>query len=553
MGRSQDCPCLDLWYNQFAMIQKKAPKKVPSAKNKREKVPTHPEIRAKKDAITPLKILVVGAEAAPYATVGGFSSVLAYLSRELKSLGHDVRLFIPKFGFIDEEEHKIEMLTEGLRVPTDDENNTELMCNIKYTKDKYGVTTYFLENKEYYEKRANVYSYVDDPTRFALLSRGTLEFIRTEEFVPDVIHTNDWHTGLLADYLKTAYKKDPILKDISTVFTIHNLRYQGNFDHKNVSELDYDDGKSTIASFLDPRLNTQNFMRRGILYNDAVNTVSKTYSREILTPEYGEGLDPLLMELKGKVFGIVNGLDYDEFNPATDNLVEHPFDIDSLEERDKNKACLQREFGLPEDENALLLGFVGRLDYQKGVDLIVNTLRHVFADYNVQFVEVGGGDHSLTKMVKDLKRDFPEKVGIHPLANFTLPRMVFAGSDCILYPSRFEPCGIVQIEAMRYGAIPIVRKVGGLADTVRNFDTLKGTGNGFVFKNFDEYSLFGQIARVYELYKNKKVWRKLQRNAMKSDYSWKHSAREYVKLYERAISFKNRDDQHMHRVEDSIF
>lgn len=535
------------------MISKKSLNKTPYAKNNGKKVSASSEIEAKKDPITPLKILIVGAEAAPYATVGGFSSVLAYLSRELKALGHDVRLFMPKFGFIDEKEHNIKMLKEGLRVPTDDENTPELICNIKYTEGKHGVTTYFLENKEYYEKRANVYSYVDDPTRFALLSRGALEFIRTEEFVPDVVHTNDWHTGLLGNYLKTTYEKDPVLKNISTVFTIHNLRYQGNFDHKNVSELDYDDGKSAVASFLDPRLKTQNFMRRGILYNDAVNTVSKTYSREILTPEYGEGLDPLLMELRSKLFGIVNGLDYEEFNPATDLLVEHPFDIDNLDERDKNKACLQREFGLPEDEDALLLGFVGRLDYQKGVDLIVNTLRHVFADYNVQFVEVGGGDRDLTEMIKDLKRDFPEKVSIHPLPNFTLPRMVFAGSDCILYPSRFEPCGIVQIEAMRYGAIPVVRKVGGLADTVRNFDTLKGTGNGFVFKNFDEYSLFGQVARIYELYKNKKVWRKLQRNAMRSDYSWKHSALEYVKLYERAISFKNKDDQHMHQVEDLIF
>jgi len=528
-------------------------KKTDHKKEKFVKVVTSPEVKAKKDAITPLKILIVGAEAAPYATVGGFSSVLAYLSRELKASGHDVRLFIPKFGFIDEKEHKIKMLKEGLRVPTDDENTPELICNIKYAEDAHGVTTYFLENKEYYEKRANVYSYVDDPTRFALLSRGALEFIRTEEFVPDVIHTNDWHTGLLGNYLKTVYEKDPVLKDISTVFTIHNLRYQGNFDHKNVSELDYDDGKSAVASFFDPRLNTQNFMRRGILYNDAVNTVSKTYSREILTPEYGEGLDPLLMELRSKLFGIVNGLDYEEFDPSIDILVEHPFDINSLDERDKNKACLQREFGLPEDENALLLGFVGRLDYQKGVDLIVSTLRHVFADYNVQFVGVGGGDHSLTEMIKSLKQDFPEKVGIHPLPNFTLPRVVFAGSDCILYPSRFEPCGIVQIEAMRYGAVPIVRKVGGLADTVRNFDTLKGTGNGFVFKNFDEYSLFGQIARVYELYKNRKVWRTLQKNAMRSDYSWKHSAKEYVKLYDKAISFKNKDDQHMHRVEDLIF
>jgi starch synthase len=500
-----------------------------------------------------LKILIIGAEAAPYATVGGFSSVLAYLSRELKSLGHDVRLFIPKFGFIDEGEYKSDTCITGLRVPTDDDTNSELICNVKCVEDEYGVITYMLENKEYYEKRANVYGYVDDPTRFALLSRGALEFIKTEEFVPDVIHANDWHTGLLANYLKTYYKKDPVLESIATVFTIHNLKFQGNFDHTNVTELDYDDGKSAVTSFFSPRLNNLNFMRRGILYNDVVNTVSRNYSREILTAEYGEGLDRLLLEVRGKLFGIVNGLDYDEFDPALDNLIEQNFDIDSLEKRAPNKVALQKEFDLPVDEDALLLGFVGRLDYQKGIDLMIKTLRHAFPDYKTQFVQVGGGDGGLTQMLKDLKRDFPDQVGIHPFPNFTLPRLIFAGSDCILYPSRFEPCGIVQMEAMRYGAIPIVREVGGLADTVENFDTLKAEGNGFVFKNFSEYALFGQIVRAVELFKNKELWAKLQRNAMESDFSWGHSAREYEKLYDRAISFKNKENPHIRKVEDRFF
>ncbi len=501
---------------------------------------------------TKLKILLVGAEGAPYASVGGFSQVLGYLSRELCSLGHDVRLFMPKYGFIDEKEHEISMLQEGLRVPTGDETNPHLICNIKVAEDAYGVTTYFLENKEYYEKRANVYGYVDDPTRFSLLSKGALEFIKGGEFVPDVVHAHDWHTATLANYIKTEYRKDETLNDIATVFTIHNINFQGTFDHRNVTELDYDDGKSVVSSLFSPRLNKLNFMRRGILFNDAVNTVSKTYSREILTQEYGEGLDKLLLEVKGKLFGIVNGIDYDEFNPATDNLVEQNYDVNSLEKRAVNKAALQREFDLPEDEEALLLGFVGRLDHQKGVDMMITTLRHVLPDYNVQFVQVGGGDGGLTQMLKDLKRDFPDKVGVHPYPNFTLPRLIFSGTDCVLLPSRFEPCGIVQLEAMRYGSIPIVRKVGGLADTVENFDTIKKTGNGFVFRNFNEYSLFGQIARAYELYRNKEAWNQLQKNAMKSDFSWKHSAEEYIKLYDRAISLKNKDNPLMGKIEDRL-
>ena len=487
-----------------------------------------------------MNVLMVATEAAPYASVGGFASVIGYLSKALVKRGHDVRVFMPKFGFLDEEQYKFRTVYEGLQVPTDDEATPYLICNVKATDFPNGVVTYFLENQEYYEKRANVYGYSDDPTRWALLSRGALEFIKTRTFVPDVIHTNDWHTGAVSNYVKTTYEKDPLIGKIPTIFTIHNLQFQGMFDHKHVSELDYDDGQSAIASFFDERLDKQNFMRRGILYADAVNTVSKSYSREILTEEFGENLDRLLLEVKGKLFGIVNGLDYDEFNPATDNLIEQNYSVSSVHLRKENKVALQKEYGIPEKEDVLLLGFVGRLDIQKGVDLIVNTLHQVMKDYDVQFVQVGGGDGGLANMLTDLKKRFPEKVGIHPYPNFTLPRLLFSGCDCILYPSRFEPCGVVQIESMRYGAIPIVRRVGGLADTVNNFDSIKGKGTGFVFKDFDVFALFGQIVRAVELYNNKKLWRQLIVNAMKADFSWEYSAKEYEKLYERAVAFKNK-------------
>ncbi len=498
------------------------------------------DFRRNEDSNEKLKILIVAAECAPYATVGGFSSVVAYLSKALLKRGHDVRVFVPKFGFMDESKFKTEMVYEGLKVPTDDEANPYLICNVKQHVNEGGAITYFLENQEYYELRANVYGYSDDPTRWALLSRGVLEFIKTEKFVPDVIHCNDWHTGVVPNYLRVNYKDDVLLNEISTVFTIHNMAIQGTFDHGNVSQLDFDDGRSEIASFFSPRLGKQNFMKRGILYAEVVNAVSKTYSKEILTPESGQGLDKLLLEVKEKVFGIVNGLDYDEYNPSKDTLIEQNYDIGSLQLRIKNKIALQKEFDLPVNEETLVLGFVGRLDNQKGVDLIVNTLHHVLRDYNVQFVQVGGGDGSLQDMLNNLKNTFPNNVGIHPYPNFTLPRLVFAGADCILLPSRFEPCGIVQIEALRYGAVPIVRKVGGLADTVDNFDSIKGDGNGFVFTEFNEFALFGQIVRAIELYNNKKLWKKLMTNGMKSDFSWEYSAKEYQRLYQKSISFKKR-------------
>jgi len=483
------------------------------------------------------KILMVATEASPYVSVGGAGAVMGHLSRALTGMGYEVAIFIPKFGLIDEEKYPMKMVIEGLSVPTDDTGTPELICNVKYHENDGGVKMYFLENQEYFEKRANVYGYSDDPTRFLLLSRGAIEFIKKSIFVPDIIHCNDWHTGSIPFYLKTVYKNDPILKRIPVLLTIHNLAYQGTFDHRHVSEINFDDGKSIIGSFFSERANTLNYMRRGIIFADAVNTVSKTYSKEILTPEFGEGLDKLLTELKGKLFGIVNGIDYDDFDPSTDKLLPKNFDIDSIELRVENKKALQKEFDLPVNPETMVFAFVGRLDYMKGIDLLINVLHHVLKEYDVQFVQVGGGDWGLTEGFNRLKSEFPSKVGIHTYPNFTLPRMVFGGTDCIIYPSRFEPCGIVQIEAMRYGAIPIVRKVGGLADTVEDFDTVKQTGTGFMFNDFDEFSLYGKIIRSIELFKNKPLWRTLQKNAMSADFSWGYSASEYAKLYETTKSF----------------
>jgi len=504
-------------------------------------------IRALEDLIVEsprnkLKILIVAAEAAPYVTVGGFSSVIGYLSKELVKIGYDVRIFMPKFGLINEDAYKMDMVIEGLKVPTDDEGDPYLICNVKkHESEKNGVTAYFLENQEYYEVRANVYDYADDATRWALLSRGVLEFIKKGGFVPDIIHTNDWHTGLVSNYLETAYKKDPVLSKIATVFTIHNLSFQGQYiDLYNFSELDFDDGKSSISPFFDERLKKLNCMKRGILYSDVVNTVSKTYAKEILTPDFGNGLDRLLLEVKEKLFGIVNGIDYTEFDPATDNLIEQNYDIRSLDLRVKNKAALQKEFDLPIRSDVPVLGFVGRLDNMKGVGMMVNVLWHIIKNFDVQFVQVGGGDTGLTEDLHRLRNEYPDKVGIYPYPNFTLPRLMFSGCDMILYPSRFEPCGIVQIEAMRYGAIPIVREVGGLADTVEKFDISTGKGTGFAFKDFNEFSLYGEIVRGLETYKNKNAWKMLQKNALKADFSWKYSAKEYEKLYEIALSFKSK-------------
>lgn len=486
----------------------------------------------------PLKILMVAPEVSPYASVGGFSRVTAYLSRALIRLGHDVRLFMPKFGLIDEEKYELKMMFEGLKVPTGDLNNPYLICNVKTHAVPSGALTYFLENMEYYEKRANVYGYSDDPTRWMLLSRGLLEFLHQSQWRPDIIHTNDWHTGAVPNYLKTVYAKDKLLYHLATLFTIHNLNFQGNFDHRTVSEMDLDDGKAPIESFFSKRLLKLNFMRRGIIYADLLNTVSESYAREILTPEFGEGLDRLLLEVRSKLFGVVNGIDYEEFNPAADRFIAENYNLHSLDRRVLNKLALQKEFGLAEDRNIPVLAIVGRLDRQKGLDLAGEILWPLLKNFKAQFIIVGGGDVELAKIYRKLKEDFPQKVGIHLMLNFTLPRLVFAGADIMLFPSKFEPCGIVQMEAMRYGAIPVARAVGGLADTVEDFDPAADTGCGFVFKDFDKWQFFAQVVRALEVYNHKETWLKLQRRALVKDFSWEASAKRYVELYRKAIHFR---------------
>lgn len=489
----------------------------------------------------PLKVLIVAPEVSPYANVGGFARVTAYLSRELIKMGHDVRLFMPKFGFIDDKKYPMEMVYRGLKVPTGTKEKPYLVCNVKINVVPGGAPVYFLENMEYYEKRANVYGYSDDPLRWALLSRGALEFLKKHDWQPQVIHGNDWETGFIPNYLKTVYDYDRKLLPLATIFTIHNLMYQGMFDHRTTSELDFDDGRSQIASFFSNRLDKQNFMRRGIIYADVVNTVSKTYAKEMLTPEYGEGLDRLLLEVRSKLYGVINGVDYDEFSPATDRLVDANYDVNHLNRRVRNKLALQNEFDLEGDEDAFVMGFVGRLSEQKGIELVFEVLWPFLTEFkDAQFFQVGGGDGRYIDILKKLKARFPRQVGIHPLPNFTLPRLLFSGVDVMLMPSKFEPCGQVQLEAMRYGAIPIVRATGGLADTVENFDSRQNSGTGFVFEEFNKWPFFAQVVRAYEVFQHKKVWEQLQKRAMQADFSWGASAEEYVELYKKAIHRRRR-------------
>lgn len=490
-----------------------------------------------------LKILFVGSEAAPFAMAGGLSAVMYALPKSLKKLGHDARVFIPRYLDIDLEKYDLELIMEHLEVPTDNEAGPKaLFCNVRKfvpVEEEDPVMTYFLENQEYYEQRANIYGYADDPIRWALLSRGALEFLKSQDdWMPDIIVGADWPTGYMFNYMKTAYKDVPKFSNVLTMLAIHNLAFQGLFNHRFVQEMDYDDGHSPIPPFETPRLLKINSLRRGITYADAIITVSENYAKEILTKEFGEGLEDLLKERRGVLSGVLNGIDVELWDPSTDPHVPHHFSATKLESRIKNKKELQERFNIEVNDDTFVVALVSRLYKQKGIELITPIIRTLLAELPMQLIVVGEGDTDSMDFFQKLHEELPTKVGLNLRFDSKLPHLVFSGSDAVLIPSKYEPCGLTQMEAMRLGAVPIVRKTGGLADSVQDYDAGKGTGNGFVFEKFDSSSLLIAIIRAFENYKDKAKWKELQSRVMQQDFSWDASARKYVEAFNHMITTK---------------
>lgn len=499
-------------------------------------------------AAKPLKVLFVSAEVAPFSSVGGLAQVAYFLPKALKKSGVDVRVFSPKYACIGNDLLKTQNVVEGLKVPTGENEHSsqpkELICNVKMlrTIKKDDPIMYFLENMEYYEQRANVYNYSDDHIRFGLLSRAALEFIRQSDFVPDIIHVNDWHTGYLPNYLKTVYKDDPKLQTVATVFSVHNL-YQGVFDFDHASEMDFDDGKGELDSFFSDRFFKQNGLKRGIIYTDLFNTVSQTYSRELLTEMYAPKLHNLFRELRGKFYGVLNGLDYQKFDPKKDKIIKRNYSTANISSREENKVDLQKEFNLEVSQHTPLLAIVGRLDDQKGLDIIMETLGFILSEFKVQFVVCGSGESKYRDFFVELEKEHPGMVGTHLMFDPTLPHKIFAGADMILIPSRYEPGGIVALEALRYGCVPIVRATGGLADSVVDYDPMLSTATGFSFKTYSAMSFVATIARALEIYKDRQTWKKIIKRGMEQDFSWDKSAKKYLDLYRRSMEFHSAEEK----------
>src|ERR1700683_1140208 len=496
-----------------------------------------------KSADEPLKVLYVSAEVAPFSKQGGLSQVSYFLPHALRRMGVDVRIFTPKYGTLIDQNYDLAMLMEGLEVPTGETDPRrgpeKLICNVKVTtlENADPLRVYFLENMEYYEMRNNVYGYSDDHIRFGLLSRAALEFIKRGEFVPDIVHCNDWHTGYLANWLAAEREDNARLGRIATLMSVHNT-YQGNFDFGRASEMDFDDGKSDLAPFFNDRFVKQNALKRGVMHADRINTVSEKYARELLDEQYGGGLHKLFRELRGKTSGILNGLDYTDFDPATDTIIKQNFSLEDLAPRAVNKLDLQREFDLTPDPKVPILAIAGRIDQQKGIDLVRETMGFVLDEFDVQLVVSGPCDSHYLGFFEDLEHRYPGRVGTHLMADFLMPRKIFAGADMILMPSFYEPGGIVAIEAMRYGCVPVARAVGGLADIIEDYDPTAETGTGFAFKNFADKSFLVALVRGLMTYKRPESWRRLVERAMTQDFSWDNVARQYIDLYGRTQIYR---------------
>lgn len=479
----------------------------------------------------PLRILVLAAEVVPFAKVGGLADVVGALPKALHGLGHDVRVAMPRYGQVNPERFHLTPLLDAVTV-----NIAQFQEQARILQGSIGddIPVYMVDAPRYFD-RENIYGYMDDGERFILFCRAAIEAVRQLDWSPDIIHCNDWQTGIVPNWMHTVYHSDPFFTNTASVYTIHNLAYQGIFGYRILEVA----GVAT-GGFLYPQIvelaNVVDIMGRGILFADAITTVSERYAQEILTPTFGEKLDPLLRARRDRLYGILNGIDNQELNPATDRHIRVNYEISTLDRRAENKKALQERARLPVNPDVPLIGMISRLADQKGFDLLSQITQPLLAQ-GIQLVVLGIGDQHYHEMFQNLAARYPEQVAIFLTFNSDLAQWIYAGSDMFLMPSRFEPCGLGQLIAMRYGSVPIVHSVGGLADTVQEYDPRTGQGNGFVFDAYDPWELFAAIVRAIELFRFKEIWRTLQKRGMTADHSWHASAMQYVDVYRDAIEF----------------
>ncbi len=455
-----------------------------------------------------MRILFVGAEAAPIAKVGGMGDVISSLPKILRQLGHDVRIFIPYYGFLND---KLDIPKEPIWWGHAMFNDFAVYESVLPGTD---VPLYLFGHPAF--DISNIYGGEDEGWRFTFFANGAAEFC-WNYWKPQIVHCHDWHTGMLPVWFHDT-------SDIGTVFTIHNLAYQGPW-HGVLEKITwcpwYMQGHNTMAA--------------AVQFANLVSTVSPTYAQQIQTVEYGEKLEGLLSFISGKLRGIVNGIDTEVYNPKSDRYIEQNFTVDTLEKRPLNKSTLQQELGLKVDKNALLMGVVSRLVEQKGIELILQILDRFMSYTNAQLVVLGTGDRDYETQLWQMSSRFRGRMSVQLLYSDPIARRIYSGCDVFLMPSKFEPCGISQMMAMRYGCVPIVRRTGGLVDTVSHHNPIDNTGTGYCFDRYEPLDLYTCMVRAWEGFHYKDKWRELQQRGMSQDFSWLKSALEYIKMYKEIL------------------
>ncbi len=471
-----------------------------------------------------MKVLYAASEAYPFAMSGGLADVAGALPKALRRRLVGCRIVMPLYEAVPEELRANMNFIAGITVPVAWRRQ---YCGI--FEAKVGGVVYYLLDNQYYFKRGGLYGHYDDAERFAFFSRAVLEMIQYIDYVPDIIHCNDWQTALIPVFLNTLYRENESYRNIHTVFTIHNIQYQGKFGYELIDDvLGLPEGTAQKVDYD----NCVNLMKGGIQEADRVTTVSPTYAKEILDPYYSHGLDGILKVLEGKVSGIVNGIDTEVYNPQTDTAIAENYSVEDIEKKAVNKAALQMELGLPQRDNAPVIGIVSRLVKHKGFDLV----KHVFEEMlkaDVQFAILGSGEWEFETFFHEMAQKYPEKVAFKMGFIPALARKIYAGADIFLMPSQSEPCGLAQMVALRYGTIPIVRETGGLADTIR--DSGDNEGNGFTFKSYNAHDMLETVWRALQGYSDKAGWLTLKKRAMECDNSWGKSANEYIRLYKQIL------------------
>ena len=471
-----------------------------------------------------MKVLFVASECAPFAKTGGLGDVIGSLPAELAKLGADVRVMIPKYASIaGHYRERMELVsTCEVRVGW-----RRQYCGLERLEHE-GITYCFIDNA-YYFKRPDLYGYYDEAERYAYFNHAALAALKQADFRADVLHCHDWQTGMIPLLLDAHWRHDPFCRDMRTVFTIHNLKYQGIFPRSILGDLlglgdeyFHIDGVEYYGNV--------SFMKAALNCADCLTTVSPTYAGEIQHPDCGEGLDGLLRKRRDRLRGILNGIDTAAYNPADDPHLFARYEGSDPERKRENKLGLQRMLGLPQRGDAPMIGLVSRLVEQKGIDLIAHTIEDILR-MDLQLVVVGTGEARYEDLFRRAAERHPDKVSACITFDDGLARKVYAASDLYLMPSRFEPCGISQLLALRYGAAPIVRETGGLKDTVQPYNEYTGEGNGFTFRDYNAHDMLYTIGRAVHFYHDPEHWRRIRRNIEGSRYGWAESAAQYMEIY----------------------